>query len=115
MSEETSFRDLIRRVRAGEEEAAAQLVTSYQPTIRRIVHVRLRDPRLRRVFDPEDICQSVLRSFFVRAALGQYQLDTPDQLLRLLASMARHKLTDQAKHHRAGRCDHRRVIAENEE
>ena len=32
-----------------------------------------------------DICQSVMASFFVRAALGQYQLNTPEQLLNLLA------------------------------
>jgi RNA polymerase sigma-70 factor (ECF subfamily) len=44
-----------------------------------------------------DICQSVLGSFFVRAALGQYELETPEQLLKLLAQMTRNKLTDQAR------------------
>src|SRR5260370_20668853 len=87
MSEDPSFGDLIRRGRAGEEEAATQLVRRYEPTIRRIVDVRLRDPRLRRLLDAEDVCQSVLASFFVRAAMGQYRLDTPEQLVRLLATM----------------------------
>ena len=30
-----------------------------------------------------DICQSVFTSFFVRAALGQYEIEKPAQLLRL--------------------------------
>ena len=42
-----------------------------------------------------DICQSVLASFFVRTALGQYELDTPDKLLHLLTSITRNKLTSQ--------------------
>ena len=42
------------------------------------MRIHLRDVRLRRVLDSTDICQSVLASFFVRAALGQYDLDTPE-------------------------------------
>jgi DNA-directed RNA polymerase specialized sigma24 family protein len=57
-----------------------------------------------------DICQSVLASFFVRAALGQYELETPEQLLRLLVTMARNKVAGQANAQRAGRRDHRRVV-----
>jgi RNA polymerase sigma-70 factor (ECF subfamily) len=55
-----------------------------------------------------DICQSVMASFFVRAALGQYELNSPDQLLRLLAAMARNKLINQAHVQRAARRDIRR-------
>jgi RNA polymerase sigma-70 factor (ECF subfamily) len=47
----------------------------------------------------------VLGSFFVRAAMGQYDLDSPDQLLKLLAQMARHKVTDHMRHERAERRD----------
>jgi len=68
--EEPSFAEFIRRVRAGDERAAAELVERYEPAIRRAVRVRLRDPRLRRLIESVDICQSVLATFFVRAALG---------------------------------------------
>lgn len=44
-----------------------------------------------------------MASFFVRAALGQYELDRPEQLLKLLAAMARHKLADAVDRQRAGR------------
>src|SRR5438270_6266312 len=101
MPEADDFQDLIRRVRAGDEAAAAELVRRYEPAIRRAVRIRLADTRLARAFDSMDVCQSVLASFFVRAALGQYELDTPDQLLRLLATMVRHKLADQVDRERA--------------
>src|SRR5262249_33892073 len=47
--------------------------------------------------DSMDICQSVLASFFVRAACGQYELQTPEQLLALLTTMARNKLATHAR------------------
>jgi RNA polymerase sigma-70 factor (ECF subfamily) len=56
-----------------------------------------------------DICQSVLASFFVRAASGQYELDQPEQLSRLLVAMARNKLASAARKQRAGRRDFRRT------
>src|SRR4051812_24049196 len=109
MPEESEFRDLIRRVRAGDEAAAAEVLRIYEPAIRRAARVRLVDPRLRRLFDSMDICQSVLASFFVRAALGQYEIDQPDQLLKLLVSMSRKKLVDHAREQGAARRDYRRA------
>jgi RNA polymerase sigma-70 factor (ECF subfamily) len=97
MDEDNRFASLVRRVRAGEQEAAAELVSRFEPTIRRVVRLRLADSRLRRHLDSMDICQSVLASFFVRAALGQYPLRSPDELLKLLAVMARNKVIDQAR------------------
>jgi RNA polymerase sigma factor (sigma-70 family) len=105
------FRALIAQVRAGDEQAAAELVRRYEPAIRRAARVRLVDTRLNRLLDSMDICQSVMASFFVRAALGQFELETPDQLLRLLATMTRNKLAGQVKGHGAARRDFRRVVA----
>ncbi len=109
MSDNESFRDLIRRVRARDEQAAAELVRLYEPSIRVAVRVRLKDPSLRRLLDSVDICQSVLGIFFVRAASGQFELDTPEQLLKLLTTMARNKLTNYALQQRAACRDQRRV------
>jgi RNA polymerase sigma-70 factor (ECF subfamily) len=109
MSEDTLFQDLIRRIRAGDSEAAEELVQRYGPTIRRVARVRLADTRLQRLFDSTDICQLVFGSFFVRAALGQYDLDTPEQLLRLLVTMSRKKVADQARCAGAARRDYRRT------
>lgn len=110
MAEANAFQELIARVRAGDAAAAEELVRSYEPAIRRAARVRLSDTRLERLFDSMDVAQSVLVSFFVRAAAGQYQLDTPDQLIRLLVTMARNKLADQARSHAAQRRGGRRVV-----
>jgi RNA polymerase sigma-70 factor (ECF subfamily) len=112
---EPTFAEFIQRIRTGDEQAAVDLVKRYEPAIRLEVRMRLSDPRLHRVFDSMDICQSVLGSFFVRAAAGQYDLDRPEQLLRLLIGMARNKVAFQARKQRAQRRDHRRnVTAEPE-
>jgi RNA polymerase sigma factor (sigma-70 family) len=109
MNETETFEELIRRVRAGDQEAAAELVRTYEPAIRRAARIRLTDSRLRRVFDSMDISQSVFASFFLRAALGQYELDRPERLLRLLVSMSRKKLADHVREEQAARRDYRRV------
>jgi RNA polymerase sigma-70 factor (ECF subfamily) len=99
----TAFDHLIHRVRAGDHDAAAEVVRLYEPAIRRVARVRLVDARLRSQLDSIDICQSVLKSFFVRAASGQYDLKTPEQLLGLLATMARRKLISESRRQRAQR------------
>src|SRR5262249_2680094 len=83
-SESGSFADLLRRIRCGDGQAAVELVRQYESAIRLEVRMRLRSARLRRVLDSMDICQSVLASFFVRAAAGHYDLEEPGQLIRLL-------------------------------
>jgi RNA polymerase sigma-70 factor (ECF subfamily) len=108
MDEPNKFTDFMRRIRAGDEGAAAELLRHYEPFIRREVRFRLRDRRLNRLFDSQDICQLVLASFFVRAAAGQYDLDEPGQLLKLLVAMARNKLAVQVRNQQCQRRDNRR-------
>jgi ECF sigma factor len=105
------FQDLIRRVRERDEAAAAELVARYESVIRRVVRIHLRDARMRRILDSMDICQSVLASFFVRTALGQYEVQSPEQLLNLLVSITRHKLVNQAQYLHAQRRDLRRATS----
>lgn len=89
---DSEFQILIGRVRAGEPEAAEALVRQYESAIRVAIRARLFDRRLRRQLDSLDICQSVLASFFVRAAAGHFELQRPAQLVALLTKMAHNKL-----------------------
>jgi len=109
MQPNDEFQALIQMIRTGDGAAAAELVRQYEPEIRRTVRVRLSDRRLRRAFDSMDICQSVLGAFFARVALGQFELDRPEQVLKLLVSMARNKLNDHVRREHAGRRDNRRL------
>jgi RNA polymerase sigma-70 factor (ECF subfamily) len=102
-----SFDSFILKIRAGNEDAARELVRRFEGIIRREVRLRLDDHRLLRVFDSMDISQSVLTSFFARASSGHFDLDTPEQLVRLLIQMTRNKLAFQVRRQRARRRDNR--------
>jgi RNA polymerase sigma-70 factor (ECF subfamily) len=97
MSGEADFGEFVRRIRGGDADAAAELVRRFEPLIRREIRMRFGDDRLRRVVDSGDVCQSVLASFFVRAAAGQYDLNDPGHLAALLAKMARNKMAAVAR------------------
>jgi RNA polymerase sigma-70 factor (ECF subfamily) len=105
MSETPSFAEFMRRIRAGDAQAAEELVKQYESAIRVAVRIRLTDPALRRHLDSMDVCQSVLASFFLRAAAGQYDLNEPSQLIALLVRIAQNKLAGQARFHRRQRRD----------
>ncbi len=116
MPEKAQFGELIRRVRNRDQDAARELAERYESAIRRVVRIHLRDARMRRVLDSMDICQSVLATFFVRTALGQYELDSPEQLVGLLTTITRNKLANQVNHLHAQRRDIRRdAVMENAE
>src|SRR6516165_6149239 len=108
MADLNMFPELLQRVRTGDDQAAMELVRRYEPLIRREVRIHLRDRRLSRLLDSMDVCQSVLGSFFVRIAAGQYDLERPEQLLALLVKMTRNKLVSAARRGQAQQRDLRR-------
>ena len=103
------FANLIDRVRAGDAAAAEEIVRNFESAVRVAVRTRLLDPAVRRQFDSMDICQSVLASFFVRVAAGQYDLRHPAQLVALLTKMAHNKLAWHARHSSQQRRDMHRA------
>ena len=109
MTEVANFEVLMQRVRQGDAQAAEELVRRYERELQILARVRLTDPALRREYDSIDVCQSILANFFVRAASGQFQIDTPDQLIKLLSTMVRNKVTDMARRSRRERRDVRRL------
>lgn len=111
MGDDSRFLDLIHRVRSGDGEAATELVLRFEPQIRRVIRIRLADSNLRRVLDSMDVCNSVLGEFFVRAAAGQFELESPEKLINLLAQMARNRIINHAKKQQAMRRDIRRTVA----
>jgi RNA polymerase sigma factor (sigma-70 family) len=101
--EQPDFSGFLADVRAGEGAAAAELVRRYEPYLRRLIRLRLHDPRLRRLLESTDICQSILAEFFARAGRGEFNLRSHEQLAGLLLAMARNKLLTQARrHHQPG-------------
>ncbi len=102
------FSDLVRRIRSGDETAAASMIRQYEPEIRREVRLRLRGSALRRIVDTMDICNSVLGRFFVSAAVGEFELKDPREVLGLLIKMTEHRVIEWSRRMKAQRRDIRR-------
>ena len=115
MPQQAQFQELIGRIRNRDQDAARELTLRYEKVIRRVVRIHLRDTRVRQVLDSMDVCQSVLASFFVRTVLGQYELNTPEQLINLLTTITRNKLANQVHKMRAQRRDVRKNTSIGEE
>src|SRR6185295_2221991 len=55
--------------------------------------------------------QSVMADFFVRMAFGQFEIQSPQQLVNLLATMARNRLINHSKKQHTQRRDVHRLNA----
>src|SRR6202043_933728 len=78
-----SFADLMVRLNQGDQAAAAKVFHRF--TNRLVGRARIHlDGRVRQKVDPEDVLQSVYRSFFLRQAQGQFELEGWDNLWSLL-------------------------------
>jgi RNA polymerase sigma factor (sigma-70 family) len=108
VGEGESLGTLFSRVRAGDQQATTEFVRRYEPALRRMVRLKLRDRKLRRLFDSADVGQAVLVRFLVRVADGSYECTTPEQVLQLLGVMARRQLVNLALREQAVKRDCRR-------
>jgi RNA polymerase sigma-70 factor (ECF subfamily) len=113
MPEVASFRDLFEQICRGDQQAAVELLHRYERDLRILARVRLTDPNLRRAIDSMDVCQSVFGVFFARAAAGLIELETPEQFLRLMATMIHNKVIDYARRFQSRRRDVRRQLDVN--
>lgn len=89
-----NFTELVQRLYDGDARAAEQIVREHEPEVRRIVRSRLRDPRLRRVLDSVDVSQSVFGRFFLQVSMGKFELNSPQDLVKLLTRMTTNKIID---------------------
>ncbi len=91
---------LLVRFQAGDEDAATALYTKYARQLLSLAHRNSAESLGSRV-DPEDIVQSIFRTFFRRAAEGHYQIPDGEELWKLLLIIALNKVRSVAEHHRA--------------
>jgi RNA polymerase sigma-70 factor, ECF subfamily len=106
---DSSFVDLMERLRAGDPEAAAQVFRRYAHQLMALARHRLDQVILQKV-DPEDVCQSVFRTFFRRQADGKFKLDGWKNLWGMLAVITVRKCAHQNRHYRTQSYDARKEI-----
>jgi RNA polymerase sigma-70 factor (ECF subfamily) len=104
MPAEGSFDDLMARLQAGDEAAAAAVFHRFAQRLIALARAHL-DARLRQKVDPEDVLQSIYRTFFRRHAAGQFDLRSWDGLWALLTVITVRKCGQWGEHFYPGRRD----------
>lgn len=97
------------RLRAGEEDAAGEIFHRFARRLIGLARTRL-DGAVRKKVDPEEVVQSVYKSFFVRFADGQFELEGWDSLWALLTVLTVRKCGHQIEYFRAARRDVHREL-----
>jgi RNA polymerase sigma-70 factor (ECF subfamily) len=111
MAEERSFGEWMSLLRTQDEEAARHVFQSYARRLIGLAKTKL-DPLVRRRVDPEDVVQSVFRSFFQRYEEGRWDLRDWNGVWAMLTCITVRKCGRQNEFGRAACRDvHREVEA----
>jgi RNA polymerase sigma factor (sigma-70 family) len=106
--DESSDRSLLRRFRHGQPDAPTRLYLRYAERLLALA-TRRSSSELGRRLDPEDIVQTVFRTFFRRVAEGSYDVPDGEEIWKLLLVIALNKIRDAAMYHKAAKRDVRRT------
>jgi RNA polymerase sigma-70 factor (ECF subfamily) len=101
--------DWLGRVVSGEPGFEREVVERFTDRLLAFARRQLPD-RLRRRVDPEDVVQSVYKSFFRRLGDGQFAFEESHDVWRLLAAITFRKARNAVKFHTRNRRDVRRDL-----
>jgi RNA polymerase sigma-70 factor (ECF subfamily) len=104
MAKDRSVDSFVKSLRAGDPGATKEVFDQYVDRLVAMARKRI-SLRLASRIDPEDIVQSVFRTFFHRAKQGQFKFNAEDDICRMLARITVHKTLRQVAHHQAGKRD----------
>lgn len=107
-SSQASDRSLIRRFRQGRADAATEIYLRYAGRLQNLAASQAGSDLGRRV-DPEDIVQSVFRTFFRRVGQGQYDVPEGEELWKLFLVIGLNKIRSTGAYHRAAKRDVRQT------
>jgi RNA polymerase sigma-70 factor, ECF subfamily len=109
MDPHTSFAEVDRKLRAGDQDAATEVFCRFAEKLIGLAHSKL-DIRILCKEDPTDVVQSVFRSFFTRHRDGEYELATWDKLWSLLTVISVRKCLNRTQYYMAKRRDIAREV-----
>ena len=90
---------LLRRMRNGDREAAAQFIIRYEDRIRRRIRGKL-NPSMRRLFDSQDIFSTVGRRLDQYVRTGKLEAQSEHQFWALIFRMATNAVIDKSRMYR---------------
>ena len=91
--------DFLESVLPGSDEFETEIVQQYSARLLALARRELPE-RIRRRVDPEDVLQSVYRSFFRRLSQDEFEFAEAEDVWRLLTVMTYRKVKNQIKFHR---------------
>jgi len=97
-NEDQQWRNWIQGLVEGDEQVAGEFWQQYGARLQGLAAHHL-TTRLYRREEPEDVVQSVCRTFFRRAQEGQFQLGGSESLWRLLCAITVTKVRQKARFH----------------
>ena len=110
MPGDTSFGHLMAQLESGEKDAASKVFHRFAKQLIVLARQEL-DTQIRQKVDPEDVTQSVFRSFFAHQAAGELvDLETWDNLWAMLVVMTLRKCRRQNAYFHADRRDVNREV-----
>lgn len=105
--------ELLARLKKGDQDAGTEIVNRFMRRLIGLARSKL-DAKVLRKIDPEDVVQSVFRSYFVRQMEGEFQIRDWDNLWSLLALITARKCTNvRVRFGRKGRNVHLEMDASN--
>lgn len=102
MAQSLSDHRLLRRLRDGEQDAATSLYLRYSKRLTELARKQLSSGMASRI-DPDDVVQSVFRTFFRRVERGDYDIPEGDELWKLLLVIALNKVRAVGAFHHAAK------------
>ena len=99
-----SDHSLLRRLRAGQKDAATQLYFRYVHRLRGLARSQCSADLARRV-ELDDIVQSIFKSFFRGVNQGHYDVPVGEELWKLLLVIALNKIRALGNYHHAAKRD----------
>jgi RNA polymerase sigma-70 factor (ECF subfamily) len=105
----TPFQAVLEALRHGDDAAWREMLSRYSARLIALARSRLFREALRQKVDPEDVVQSVLRTFFRRNREGKFKLASWDALWGLLMAMTVYRA---AKWHQVFDTEKRKISRE---
>ncbi len=111
LSPQDSFAQLKQRLDQGDPAAAEEIFDRFRRRLTALAREQL-SPRLQAKLDPEDVIQSVFRSFFRRQEAGELRFASWESLWALLVVITLRKCGHQVQYYLAARRDVRRELGQ---